>query len=257
MPRSPLDAAPMGIVATGVSRWRSATEPDDVMKTKIYAFLSSLTAILLLTGGPISVLAAPSMVPGPSPAPAEEGKPTPAPSPSPTPTPQPRVVECEVETAGERCSILLHESEKFERMLEESPEGGKRFERVVVHPGVVAYRDEGTGDWIEFASGPFDDQNRPHGCGWVLRSPERLVEELGCFEHGKRHGIWKTCRVYLDQQQAAMVGERICPENDYEMGRLVVKPEEPEPEPEEEAPESAPEGEDSDATQEAAEGGDD
>ena len=162
-----------------------------------------------------------------------------------------------METAGERCSILLHESEKFERVLEEPTEGGSRFERVIVHPGVVAYRDEASGDWIEFASGPFDDENRPHGCGWVLRSPERLVEELGCFEHGKRNGTWQTCRVYLDQQQAAMVGERICPENDYEMGRLVVKPKEPEPAPEDEAEETASEGEDQGATEEAEAAGDD
>lgn len=226
------------------------------MKTKSYVFLSVLTATCLVTGG-ISAFAAPSMVPGPSPVPEKEREPTPVPSPSPSPTPQPLVVDCAVETSGEQCSILLHESEKYERMLEEVPDGVSRFERVMVHPGTVSYRDEGTGNWVEFGSGPFDDQNRPHGCGWVLRSPERLVEELGCFEHGKRHGVWQTCRVYLDQQQADMVGERICPENDYEMGRLVVKPKEPEPEPEPEAEESESEVDGSDATEEAETAGDD
>lgn len=130
--------------------------------------------------------------------------------PGPTPTPANRSFECAVDSAGERCTVPISEGDEVD--------------------GVVAYREEHTGKWVDFGWGPFNPEGQPHGCDWVLEFRERLVEERGCFENGKRHGTWETCRLRLNQKTSSP--NLKCPKTEYESGVVVVKLEEPEPEPE-------------------------
>ncbi len=132
----------------------------------------------------------------------------------PEPTPAERSFECRVDVAGERCTVPLGEGNSLE--------------------GTVAYRQEHTGKWVTFGSGLFNADDQPHGCGWVLTFRERLVEERGCFEKGKRNGTWETCRMRLDKNGVASP-MRSCAKTEYEAGVVIVKAKEPEPEPEEAA----------------------
>ena len=129
--------------------------------------------------------------------------------PGPTPTPANRSFPCVVDAPGERCTVPLGEGDEID--------------------GVVAYRSELTGKWIDFGWGPFNRDGQPHGCGWVLDFRERLVEERGCFQDGKRQGTWETCRMRLGETEPRP--NLKCPKTEYENGVVIVKPPEPEPEP--------------------------
>jgi len=133
------------------------------------------------------------------------------PAPAPSPTEAVKVFDCVVDSVGERCTVPISEGESVD--------------------GVVAYKEEHTGKWIDFGRGPFNREGQPDGCDWVLTFRERLVEERGCFKEGKRHGPWETCRLSLDPQEGA-AAQQNCPKTEYEMGAVVVKIEEPAPEPE-------------------------
>ncbi len=128
---------------------------------------------------------------------------------APEPTPAVRSFPCAVDAAGERCTVPITEGNTVD--------------------GVVAYKQEHTGKWIDFGWGPFNAEGVPHGCDWVLSFRERLVEESGCFEAGKRHGTWETCRLRLNQPNGGAPNLK-CPKTEYEMGVIVVKAPEPEPE---------------------------
>ena len=93
----------------------------------------------------------------------------------------------------------------------------------------MAFYEEVSGKWIQFGSGPFDREGRPGGCGWVLTYSDRLVEERGCFQDGKREGTWETCpmRLGLDGSTTPLSA---CEETEYRAGAVFVKPKEPEPE---------------------------
>lgn len=173
------------------------------MKNTLYALLAALSLLLAVPAGaqdekapePIAEAAAE----------AQEGEEA---EPEPTPEPE-RSFECAVDVEGERCTVPVSEGDSV--------------------IGTVAYKEAHTGEWVDFAWGPFNKEDQPHGCDWVLSFPERLVEERGCFENGKRHGTWETCRLRLDQKQGAAPNLK-CPKTEYEMGIIVVKAPEPEPE---------------------------
>ncbi len=131
-----------------------------------------------------------------------------APEPTPEPTPAVRSFPCVVDSEGERCTVPISEGDSV--------------------VGVVAYQEAHTGKWIDFGWGPFNREDQPHGCDWVLSFRERLVEERGCFENGKRHGAWETCRLRLDQTDGAAPNLK-CPKTEYEMGVIVVRQPEPTP----------------------------
>lgn len=149
-----------------------------------------------------------------------------APEPTPEPTPAERSFECAVDSTGERCTVPISEGDSV--------------------VGVVAYKEEHTGEWVDFGWGPFNAEDQPHGCDWTLSFKERLVEEVGCFENGKRHGPWQTCRLRIDPKAGGIAPRnpnQKCPTTEYENGLIVVK-----------APEPA-EGEEAEAEgEEAAEG---
>lgn len=156
---------------------------------------------------PIAATAEALQAAGGADAAGEEGE-----EPEPEPTPEPsRSFACRVDAEGERCTV-------------EVPEEGEELSSV---DGTVAYQEGHTGKWVVFGSGPFDMEDRPHGCDWVLTYRDRLVEESGCFEAGKRHGEWSTCRLSLDPKRPPQTK---CPKTEYEMGVIVVKAPEPEPE---------------------------
>lgn len=142
--------------------------------------------------------------------PGEDGEEAAAPEPTPEPM---RVFDCAVDSAGERCTLPVSEGDSI--------------------VGTVAYKEEHTGKWIDFGWGPFNQEGQPHGCDWVLSFRERLVEERGCFQNGKRHGEWETCRLRLEESEGAAPNLK-CPKTEYEMGVIVVRPPEPELEPAEE-----------------------
>lgn len=152
----------------------------------------------------------------------EDGEAAEEPEPEPTPEPS-RSFPCRVDAEGERCEVEI---------LEEG-------EEVSAVEGTVAYQEGHTGKWVVFGSGSFNMEDQPHGCDWVLTYRDRLVEESGCFENGKRHGEWNTCRLSLDPKRPPPTK---CPKTEYEMGVIVVKAPEPEPE-EAEAEEDRQEGE--------------
>ena len=131
-----------------------------------------------------------------------------APEPTPEPTPAVRSFPCVVDSEGERCTVPISDGESV--------------------VGVVAYQEAHTGKWIDFGWGPFNREDQPHGCDWVLSFRERLVEERGCFENGKRHGEWETCRLRLDQKEGAAPNLK-CPKTEYDMGVIVVRKPEPTP----------------------------
>ncbi|MDG2308359.1 MAG: hypothetical protein P8R42_27595 [Candidatus Binatia bacterium] len=126
------------------------------------------------------------------------------------PTPAVKSFDCAVDIAGERCTVPLSEGDTVD--------------------GAVAYKAH-TGKWVDFGWGPFNTEGQAHGCDWVLSFPDRLVEERGCFEAGKRHGPWETCRLRLDPNGGGVgPAPAKCPTTEYEMGVIVVKAKEPDPE---------------------------
>ena len=140
----------------------------------------------------------------------QEGEEGAEPEPTPEPTPSVRTFDCAVDSAGERCTVPISEGD------------------TVV--GSVAYQQEHTGEWVEFGWGSFNVEDQPHGCDWTLSFSERLVEERGCFEAGKRHGPWETCRLRIDPKAGGIAPSnpnQKCPKTEYDMGRIVVKAPEP------------------------------
>lgn len=166
-----------------------------------------LSILLLAVAGPAAAQPPQLRPPGARPTPA----PTPVPTMAPTPTPTPanRTFDCTVEAPGERCTVDIGTEREM--------------------PGTVAFYEEVSGKWIQFGSGPFDREGRPGGCGWVLTYSDRLVEERGCFQDGKREGTWETCamRLGLDGSTTPLSA---CEETEYRAGAVFVKPKEPEPE---------------------------
>lgn len=162
--------------------------------------------------------------PTPQASPAAEGE-AEASEPTPTPAPTPTIeeFECEVAAPGERCSVNVSELVEVEYGEDE----------LMLYQGTVAYKQADTGAWETFGSGTFDQERRPHGCGWSLKFRERLVEEIGCFDEGRRHGEWKACRMFINQDEQDFVGNRVCPSTEYEFDKIVIPPPEPEPELEE------------------------
>ena len=161
-------------------------------------------------------------VPAASPAPEGEAEAS-EPTPTPAPTPTIESFDCDVAAPGERCSINVSELVEIEYNDDD----------IMVYEGTVAYQQADSGAWVTFGKGTFDEERRPHGCDWSLKFAERLVEEIGCFDEGRRHGEWQTCRMFLNQEEQEIVGNRNCPATEYEFGRIVVRPPEPEPEEEE------------------------
>jgi hypothetical protein len=177
-----------------------------------------LSILILALAGPASAQPPELRPPGARATPV----PTPVPTMAPTPTPTPanRTFDCTVEAPGERCTVDIGTEREM--------------------PGTVAFYEEVSGKWIKFGSGPFDREGRPGGCGWVLSYRDRLVEERGCFEDGKREGTWETCpmRLGVDGSTTPLSA---CEETEYRAGTIFVKPKEPEPEEKQE--ETAAEGE--------------